>query len=117
MADEYQCLHLEKRGGIATITIAHPPINLFDVALMGELDRAGRDVETDPGFVEPKLNRYRKRCLVRRSAVGVVDHGSPWRRRMDCNGFDTRSNLRRAGGTRLGRRFIGSGRQALAVWC
>jgi len=47
MADDYRCLRIEKSDGIATITIAHPPINLFDAALMGEMDRAGREVEAD----------------------------------------------------------------------
>ncbi|MGI9433133.1 MAG: hypothetical protein ACR2PQ_13010, partial [Myxococcota bacterium] len=47
MADEYQCLQIEKSDGIATITIAHPPIKLFDVALMQEMGRAGREVESD----------------------------------------------------------------------
>ena len=47
MADDYRCMHLEKQGGIATLTIANPPINLFDASLMGELDRAGRELEAD----------------------------------------------------------------------
>jgi enoyl-CoA hydratase/carnithine racemase len=48
MPDGYSCLRIEKNEGVATITIDHPPINLFDVALMGEMDRAGREVEADP---------------------------------------------------------------------
>ena len=34
-------------SGIARATIDHPPVNLFDVALMVELDRFGREVEAD----------------------------------------------------------------------
>jgi enoyl-CoA hydratase/carnithine racemase len=33
--------------GVAFVTIDHPPINLFDAALMGELARAGHALESD----------------------------------------------------------------------
>src|SRR5206468_3962811 len=32
-----------------TVTIDHPPINLFDLALIGEMDRVGRELEADGG--------------------------------------------------------------------
>jgi enoyl-CoA hydratase/carnithine racemase len=31
--------------GVATVTIDHPPINLFDLALIAEMDRVGRALE------------------------------------------------------------------------
>ena len=43
----YECLRVRSEGGVATVTIDHPPINLFDVALIGEMDRVGRELEAD----------------------------------------------------------------------
>ena len=38
----YECLRVERERGVAFVTIDHPPINLFDLALMSEVDRLGR---------------------------------------------------------------------------
>ena len=46
--DPYRCFRLEVEDGVATLSLAHPPINLLDAALIGELDRVGRELETDP---------------------------------------------------------------------
>jgi enoyl-CoA hydratase/carnithine racemase len=43
----YECLRVEAERGVAFVTIDHPPINLFDLALMGEVDRLGRELEGD----------------------------------------------------------------------
>jgi enoyl-CoA hydratase/carnithine racemase len=43
----YELLHVAVDGGVARATIDHPPINLFDLALMLEFDRFGREVEAD----------------------------------------------------------------------
>lgn len=49
MAGEpYRCLGIEREAGVATLTFDHPPINLLDAAMIGELDRAGRELEADP---------------------------------------------------------------------
>src|SRR3954451_939265 len=48
MAGEgYEALRVAVGDGIARVTIDHPPINLFDLQLMLELDRFGREVEAD----------------------------------------------------------------------
>lgn len=44
----YQCLKIRIDRGVCFATIDHPPINLFDVALMQEIDQLGRDIEADP---------------------------------------------------------------------
>ncbi len=44
----YECLSVRLSDGVATVRIDHPPINLFDLALIGEMDRVGRQVEADP---------------------------------------------------------------------
>src|SRR3954468_2134778 len=43
----YEALHIAVTGGVARATIDNPPINLFDLVLMLELDRFGREVEAD----------------------------------------------------------------------
>ena len=45
--DGYETLRVSIADGIARITIDHPPINLFDLPLMLELDRLGREVADD----------------------------------------------------------------------
>ena len=44
----YDCLRLAIADGIARVVIDHPPINLFDAALIGEMDRVSRELEADP---------------------------------------------------------------------
>ena len=45
--DGYQCLRVEIERGVAEITIDHPPINLFDVALMREIARLSPELKAD----------------------------------------------------------------------
>jgi enoyl-CoA hydratase/carnithine racemase len=44
----YECLKVRSEQGVAVVTIDHPPINLFDMALILEMDRVGRELEADP---------------------------------------------------------------------
>lgn len=44
---EYAALKIQVDRGVAFVTIDHPPINLFDVVLIQEMDRAGRELEAD----------------------------------------------------------------------
>jgi hypothetical protein len=46
--DDYATLRVRIDDGVATVTIDHPPINLFDLALIGDMDRVGRALEEDP---------------------------------------------------------------------
>ena len=46
--DGYECLRVRVEEGVARVTIDHPPINLFDLALMREVDRIGTEVAADP---------------------------------------------------------------------
>jgi len=45
--DGYSCLKFRVDRGVAFVTIDHPPINLFDAALMSEINRAGQELEAD----------------------------------------------------------------------
>jgi enoyl-CoA hydratase/carnithine racemase len=44
---DYECLKVRLHEGVAFVTIDHPPINLFDMALIVEMDRVGRELEAD----------------------------------------------------------------------
>jgi len=44
----YECLRIRRDAGVAFVTIDHPPINLFDLALIQEMDRIGRELADDP---------------------------------------------------------------------
>jgi enoyl-CoA hydratase/carnithine racemase len=46
--DGYTTLRVRVEDGIARATIDHPPINLFDAALIVEMDRFGREAADDP---------------------------------------------------------------------
>ena len=46
--DAYQCLKIRIDRGVCFATIDHPPINLFDVALLQEINGLSGDVEADP---------------------------------------------------------------------
>jgi enoyl-CoA hydratase/carnithine racemase len=46
--DGYACLRIHVDRGVAWVTIDHPPINLFDLALIQDIDRVGLELEADP---------------------------------------------------------------------
>jgi len=45
--DGYRCLRTKVEDGVAWVTIDHPPINLFDAALIGDMLRIGEELEGD----------------------------------------------------------------------
>jgi enoyl-CoA hydratase/carnithine racemase len=47
MYDDYDSLHITVDAGVATVTIDHPPVNLLDTALIGELGRFVGNVRDD----------------------------------------------------------------------
>jgi enoyl-CoA hydratase/carnithine racemase len=46
--EQYECLRFRQDAGVLWVTIDHPPINLFDMALIGEMVRAGLEISQDP---------------------------------------------------------------------
>lgn len=44
---DYSALRVEREAGVAFVTIDHPPINLFDMTLMGEVSRLGVELSQD----------------------------------------------------------------------
>jgi enoyl-CoA hydratase/carnithine racemase len=45
--DGYSTLRVTTEDGVATVTFDHPPINLLDGAMMGDLARVGQELEAD----------------------------------------------------------------------
>jgi len=45
--DGYRCLRTKFEDGVAWVTIDHPPINLFDAALIGDMLRIGEELAGD----------------------------------------------------------------------
>ena len=45
--DGYDCLKVRIDRGVAFVTIDHPPINLFDMALISEMNMIGLELEAD----------------------------------------------------------------------
>ncbi len=43
----FNALTVHTEPGVAWVTIDHPPINLFDLVLIQEMDRVGRELEAD----------------------------------------------------------------------
>jgi len=48
-ANDYTCLRVRRDRGVAFVTIDHPPINLFDLALLQDMSRIGVELEQDDG--------------------------------------------------------------------
>ena len=46
--DDFRALRVRIEQGVAWVTIDHPPINLFDLVLITEMDRLGQALEADP---------------------------------------------------------------------
>lgn len=44
---DYDALRIEVAEGVARVAIDHPPLNLFDLALMREIARLGHELEAD----------------------------------------------------------------------
>ena len=45
--DGYDCLKVRVDNGVAFVTIDHPPINLFDMPLIAEMNTVGLELEAD----------------------------------------------------------------------
>ena len=45
--DGYECLRIDVRDGVAWVTIEHPPINLFDMALIQDMLHVGEELAND----------------------------------------------------------------------
>lgn len=57
--DGYVCFEIAVEAGVANVVIDHPPINLFDAALRGEMVRLSAEFGGDDGvcLVDPALHQ------------------------------------------------------------
>jgi enoyl-CoA hydratase/carnithine racemase len=70
--DAYSCLRLRVEDGVASATIDHPPINLFDAALVLEFDRLGREVEADPEVRVLVVDSANPEFFIAHADVGLI---------------------------------------------
>ncbi len=86
--DAYQCLKIRIDRGVCFATIDHPPINLFDVALMQEIDRLGRELEADDDVGVVVLDSADPDFFIAHADVSLIqqmpDHAPP---RQESLGF------------------------------
>lgn len=73
---DYQCLQYEFKSGVAFVNINHPPINLLDEALSPELDRLGRELETDESVRVIVLQSALPDFFIAHSGLGRVGAAS-----------------------------------------
>src|SRR5438445_10499068 len=69
----YDCLRIDLHRGVATVTIDHPPINLFDLALIGEMDRVGRELEADGDVRVAVFQRANPEFFIAHADVALIE--------------------------------------------
>ncbi len=70
--DGYSCLKVRFDRGVLFVTIDYPPINLLDLPLMLELDRLGREIETDDGVKVVVFDSANPDFFIAHVDVGVI---------------------------------------------
>jgi len=69
----YDTLRIERDDGVATVVIDHPPINLFDLALMRDVDQAGRALADDPAVRVVVLKSANPDFFIAHADVGLIE--------------------------------------------
>lgn len=72
-SDAYECLRIRRADGIAFVTIDHPPINLFDLTLIQEMDRVGRALADDPDVRVVVLDSANPDFFIAHADVGLIE--------------------------------------------
>jgi enoyl-CoA hydratase/carnithine racemase len=71
--DGYECLRVRVDDGVAIVTIDHPPINLFDLALISEMDRVGRELEADAAVRVVVLESANPEFFIAHADVAMIE--------------------------------------------
>ena len=74
--NEYRTLRVAVQDGVATVTIANPPLNLLDAALMTELDRFASAAAGDPSLKVIVFESADPDFFVPHGDMGFVDDPS-----------------------------------------
>jgi len=73
MADhDYQALRIAIDRGVAFVTIDNGPINLLDQTLIGDLDRAGRALESDPSVKVVVLQSANPEFFIAHADINLI---------------------------------------------
>ena len=70
--DGYQTLKVRTDDGIANATIDHPPINLFDGAMIVEMDRFSREAEADDDVRVVVVDSANPDFFIAHADVGLI---------------------------------------------
>jgi enoyl-CoA hydratase/carnithine racemase len=70
--DGYECLRVRIDRGVAWVTIDHPPINLFDLALIRDMDRVGQELEGDAAVRVVVLQSADPEFFIAHADVGLI---------------------------------------------
>jgi enoyl-CoA hydratase/carnithine racemase len=68
----YECVKIRSENGVAFVTIDHPPINLFDLALIVEMDRVGRELEADTDVRAVVIDSADPDFFIAHADVGLI---------------------------------------------
>jgi len=69
---DYQALRIAIDRGVAFVTIDNGPINLLDQALIGDLDRAGRELEADPAVKVVVLQSANPEFFIAHADINLI---------------------------------------------
>jgi enoyl-CoA hydratase/carnithine racemase len=69
---DYQALRISIDRGVAFVTIDHGPLNLLDLTLIGDLDRAGRELETDPAVKVVVLQSANPEFFIAHADINLI---------------------------------------------
>jgi enoyl-CoA hydratase/carnithine racemase len=73
---DYKCFRLRFDSGVAFVSIDHPPINLLDEELSLELDKLGKEIETDDSVRVMVLQSALPDFFIAHSGLGRVGAAS-----------------------------------------
>lgn len=71
MSSHFEHILFEKKNGVATLTLNRPPLNILNIAMMGEMNEALEELEGD---VEAKLLVICARGKAFSAGVDIKDH-------------------------------------------
>lgn len=75
--DGFEALSVSLKQGVATVTIKHGEINLFDVTLIGEMDRVGQALEADEQVRVIVLQSANPRFFIAHADVTLIQRLPP----------------------------------------
>jgi enoyl-CoA hydratase/carnithine racemase len=70
---DYRAIRIEIDAGVAFATLDHPPINLLDLELMGELDRLSRELATDEAVRVLVLSSANPEFFIAHADVSLIE--------------------------------------------